>query len=195
MTFSDFFIGGLLLGTTLLIFMRRDWRWRIAALAGQYLGVFILILDSWPIELAAVKLVAGWMACVVLWFTRLSLVRFQDKLAPVPTGLAFRLLAAALVIVVVFATAPGLPAWAAPISLVQAWGALLLIGMGLLHVGLSSRTLSPFLGLLTVISGFEILYSAIEASTLVAGLLAIINLGIALVGAYLLLTPRMEPLE
>jgi hypothetical protein len=130
-----------------------------------------------------------------LWFTRLSLVKFQNRPALVPTGLAFRLLAAALVLVVVFATAPALPAWAAPIGVTQAWGALLLIGMGLLNVGLSSRILAPFLGLLTVISGFEILYSAVEASTLVAGLLAIVNLGIALVGAYLLLTPKMEPLE
>jgi len=113
----------------------------------------------------------------------------------VPTGLAFRVLASVLVLVVVLAVTPTLPAWVSPINSAQAWGALLLVGMGLLIVGLSSRTLSPFLGLLTVISGFEILYSAVEASTLVAGLLAIVNLGIALVGAYLLLTPKMEPLE
>ena len=195
MTIPDILLAVLLLAATLLIFMGSDWRWRIAALAGQYLGVFILVLDSWPIELAAVKLVAGWMACVVLWFTRLSLVKFQNRPTLVPTGLAFRVLASVLVLVVVLAVTPALPAWATPINSAQAWGALLLVGMGLLIVGLSSRTLSPFLGLLTVISGFEILYSAVEASTLVAGLLAIVNLGIALVGAYLLLTPKMEPLE
>ncbi len=195
MTIPDILLAVFLLAATLLIFMGSDWRWRIAALAGQYLGVFILVLDSWPIELAAVKLVAGWMACVVLWFTRLSLVRFQNRPTLVPTGLAFRVLASVLVLVVVLAITPALPAWVTPINSAQAWGALLLVGMGLLIVGLSSRTLSPFLGLLTVISGFEILYSAVEASTLVAGLLAIVNLGIALVGAYLLLTPKMEPLE
>ena len=195
MTIPDILLAVFLLAATLLIFMGSDWRWRIAALAGQYLGVFILVLDSWPIELAAVKLVAGWMACVVLWFTRLSLVRFQNRPTLVPTGLAFRVLASVLVLVVLLAITPALPAWVTPINSAQAWGALLLVGMGLLIVGLSSRTLSPFLGLLTVISGFEILYSAVEASTLVAGLLAIVNLGIALVGAYLLLTPKMEPLE
>ena len=195
MTIPDILLAVLLLAATLLIYMGSDWRWRIAALAGQYLGVFILVLDSWPIELAAVKLVAGWMACVVLWFTRLSLVRFQNRPTLVPTGLAFRVLASVLVLVVVLAITPALPAWVTPINSAQAWGALLLVGMCLLIVGLSSRTLSPFLGLLTIISGFEILYSAVEASTLVAGLLAIVNLGIALVGAYLLLTPKMEPLE
>jgi hypothetical protein len=42
------------------------------------------------------------------------------------------------------------------------------------------------LGLLTVLSGFEIVYSAVETSTLVAGLLAGVTLGIAVVGAYLI---------
>jgi hypothetical protein len=48
------------------------------------------------------------------------------------------------------------------------------------------------LGLLTVLSGFEILYAAVETATLVAGLLAAINLGLALVGAYLLAAPSLE---
>jgi hypothetical protein len=40
---------------------------------------------------------------------------------------------------------------------------------------------------MTVLSGFEILYSAVEGSILVAALLAVINLGLALVGAYLMI--------
>jgi len=40
--------------------------------------------------------------------------------------------------------------------------------------------------LLIAISGFEILYAVVENSTLVAGLLAIVSIGVALVGAYLL---------
>jgi hypothetical protein len=39
---------------------------------------------------------------------------------------------------------------------------------------------------MTVLAGFEILYSAVEGSILVAALLATINLGLALVGAYLM---------
>ena len=45
------------------------------------------------------------------------------------------------------------------------------------------------IGLLTFLSGFEILYAALENSVLVAGLLAAINLGLALVGAYLASAP------
>ena len=47
--------------------------------------------------------------------------------------------------------------------------------------------------LLTALAGFEIIYAAIETSVLVTGLLAGINLGLALVGAYLIISPTMEP--
>jgi hypothetical protein len=46
--------------------------------------------------------------------------------------------------------------------------------------------------LLTAFSGFEIIYAVIETSLLVTGLLAVVNLGLALVGAYLLIAPTME---
>ncbi|MGE5375620.1 MAG: hypothetical protein ACM3XO_11245, partial [Bacteroidota bacterium] len=62
-----------------------------------------------------------------------------------------------------------------------------LIGMGLLHLGITSYILRVVIGLMTVLSGFEILYAAVEGSILVAALLATINLGLALVGAYLLI--------
>jgi hypothetical protein len=65
----------------------------------------------------------------------------------------------------------------------------------LLHLGLTAQPLRVVLGLLTVLSGFEILYAAVESATLVAGLLAAVNLGLALVGAYLLVAPGLERVE
>jgi hypothetical protein len=37
-----------------------------------------------------------------------------------------------------------------------------------------------------MLTGFETLYAAVEGSVLVAGLLAVVDLGLALVGAYLI---------
>jgi hypothetical protein len=70
-----------------------------------------------------------------------------------------------------------------------------LIGLGLLQLGLRSGFFRAALGLLTLFAGFEILYAAVESSTLVAGLLAVVNLGIALVASYLLISPGLEPQE
>jgi hypothetical protein len=74
-------------------------------------------------------------------------------------------------------------------------GAVLLIGMGLINLGMTTRPLRVLLGLLTTLSGFELLYAAVESSVLVAGLLAVVTLGLALVGAYLLDTLSGEEEE
>ena len=74
----------------------------------------------------------------------------------------------------------------------QTLGGLLLLGLGLLQLGLSQEAIRIVIGVLTVISGFEILYATLEASVLMTGLLAILNIGIAFVGAYLLLASYLE---
>jgi hypothetical protein len=74
-------------------------------------------------------------------------------------------------------------------------GGLLLIGMGLLHLGITTYVLRVVIGLMTVLSGFEILYATVEGSVLVAALLAAINLGLALVGAYLLIASHPQEPE
>jgi hypothetical protein len=52
---------------------------------------------------------------------------------------------------------------------------------------MTSEILNVILGLLTVLTGFEILYAAIESSILVSGLLAVTNLGLGIAGSYLLI--------
>jgi len=44
-------------------------------------------------------------------------------------------------------------------------------------------------GLMTVLSGFEVLYAPLEQAALVTGLLAAVNLSLALVGAFLINAP------
>jgi hypothetical protein len=72
---------------------------------------------------------------------------------------------------------------------------MIMMGMGILQLGLTSIPFRTILGLLTVISGFEILYATMEESLLVVGLLAMVNLGLALTGSYILEVPAMEGRE
>jgi hypothetical protein len=67
--------------------------------------------------------------------------------------------------------------------------------MGLLHLGVTDRILQVTVGLMTVLAGFEILYTAVESSTLVAALLAAINLGLAMVGSYLMIASNPQEAE
>ena len=179
--------------TSLVLLLSSDWRLSIAALSIQYSGVFALVALSWPLELAVVKLVAGWMARAVLG---LALIGNPDNvLQKEPLGLAgglFRFLAAVMVGMVGVSIAPKLVEWVPEISLEQAYGGAVLIGLGLLHLGLTVQAIRVAFGLLTILAGFEILYAAVETSSLVTGLLAGVNLGLALVSGYLLAVPEVE---
>lgn len=183
--------------TAITLLVSRNWRWSIAALGGQYAGVFLLVGLQGHLEVALAKLLAGWIAAAVLALAISGTPEaagdsdLQAKTAT-PSGSLFRLLAAGIVGLVASSLAAALPGWAPGIQLEQSWGAMLLIGFGLLQLGLTTRPLRIVLGLLTVLSGFEILYAAVETSALVTGLLAGVNLGLALVGGYLFLAPALE---
>ena len=71
-------------------------------------------------------------------------------------------------------------------------GSLILMGVGMLQLGMTVQPFRVILGLLTVLSGFEALYAALESSILVAAMLSTVNLGLALVGAYLLTARKPE---
>lgn len=166
----------------------RDWRLSIIFLALQYVGMFILVLQHWPLGMATVKVVAGWMAAAILGMTRSGLsTQGFDEESIWPRGRLFRLFAAGIVGLIVSAVTPGVSTIMADAGFAVTSGSLLLIGMGLLHLGITVSILRVTIGLMTVLSGFEIIYSAVEGSILVAALLAIINLGLALAGSYLLI--------
>jgi hypothetical protein len=186
-TFAWIAVGIVLLTSTGLL-VARDWRLSIILLAAQYFGVLILTLQHWPLGMASVKVVAGWMSAAILGMTRSGLLsQDPDEETIWPRGRLFRLFAAGMVWMIVAAITPGVDTVMADAGFAVTTGSLLLIGMGLLHLSLTSHVLRVILGLMTILSGFEILYSAVEGSVLVAGLLAVINLGLALVGAYLLI--------
>lgn len=172
--------------------LTRDWRWRLGYLSAIYLLAFVLITASWPLELAAVKLVSGWMATAVLGLTQLNRPQSEEH-DDFPQSSLFLSMAAGLVIVLASGAAPAMVAWARQFDPGVVWGGLFLIGMGLLHVGLSSNVFNNGLGLLILLAGFEILYAGVETSILVAGLLALLTLGISLVSAFLMQAGGEEP--
>ena len=174
----------------------RDWRLTIILLAVQFLGMFILTLQHWPLGMASVKVVAGWMSAAILGMTRSGLSNEAvDEESTLPRGRLFRLFMAGIVVVLITVVTPGVDTIMADAGFPVTSGSLLLIGMGLLHLGISSSILRVTIGLITVLSGFEILYAAVETSVLVAALLAVINLGLALVGAYLLIASNAQETE
>ena len=169
------------------ILLYRDWRWDLGLLTAQYIGVAILVSQHWPLGMAAAKLVTGWMTTAALGITLTSLPTFNQPVEGFwPQGRSFRLFMVGMVVVLAAAVTPRLEAVLAGIGAPVVAGAIILAGVGLLQLGTSSQILRVIVALLTVLGGFEILYAALEGSILVAALLAVVNLGIGLAGAYLL---------
>ncbi len=181
----------LVIGTSISLIWTERWRLNVAALAVQYLVVFWFVAQSWPIGLAAIKLIAGWVAAAVLGDSTSGLSQPSES-NHVLSARIFRLLAAVFIVILVFSAAPGASEWL-PAQTPAIISSLILIGMGLLQLGMTTRPLRVIIGLLTVLSGFEILYAAVVTSILVAGLLALVTLGLAVTGAFWLsFSPRED---
>jgi hypothetical protein len=191
MTITAWVIVGFVLATSAGLLISRDWRLELGLLGLQYLGVFWLTNQHWPISMAAIKLVTGWMAIATLGITRLNL-KDADSEEFWSQGRLFRIFAAGIVTVIMIAAAPSMEGIIPGIGLPVITGSLVLMGLGMLHLGMTIQPFRVILGLLTVLSGFEALYAALESSVLVAAMLSTVNLGLALVGAYLLTARKSE---
>jgi hypothetical protein len=179
--------------TSTIILVTRDWRYSIGALAIQYVGVFILVNTSWPVEMAVVKMVAGWMAGAILGIAMTSIPDLnRESKYRVSLGPGFRIISAIILALTITSLVLHSGDWFSMISTPILWGSFILIGFGILQLSLTNHPFRVIIGLLTSLSGFEILYAAVETSSLVTGLLAVVNLGLALVGSYMLIAPSME---
>lgn len=174
-------------------------RTSLLILAAQYVFCAWLVAQSLPVTIATVKLVAGFMACGALAVT-IRARRWshpEHDRTPLPTGHGFRWAAVLLVVAVAFGIGRGewqlVPDLGSPNRL----GTALLFLLGLLQIGITEDPLRAGIGLLTAVSGFEVLYSALEPSLAVTALLASVHLGIAIVVSYLLgaipETPDVDP--
>lgn len=169
------------------LLLARDWRWSLGLLGVQYIGVASLTALHWPLGMAAAKLVAGWMTTAAMGMTLTAVhSHLEDTSESWPRGRLFRGFLAGMVLVLAVGVVPRIEGVVAGSGIPVAAGATILIGLGLLHLGSTAETWRNIFALLTILAGFEVVYAAVESSILVAGLLAVITLGLGLVGAFLL---------
>jgi len=177
--------------TSVGLLLHQNWRWGLGLLAIQYVSVFWLTQTHWPVSMAATKLVTGWMACVILGMAWMNTAEGGRTEASWPQGRLFRIFSSGIIVAATFALSLRVSS-SLGLGLPITWGSLLLIGMGLLQLGINDQPFRVILGLLTTLAGFEILYAAVESSVLVAALLSVVNLGLALTGAYFITSMREE---
>ncbi len=177
-------IGVLVTSAGLLL--NREWRRDLGLLALQYAGASILIAQHLPVGIAAAKVVTGWMATATLGMT-LSALPPQFELSDQfwPRGRTFRIFMVGMIVVLTIAVTPSIETAIPGLGLPVIAGGIILIGIGFLQLGTNSEIVRVIYALMTLLTGFEILYAGVESSILVAALLAVVTLGLGLVGAYL----------
>lgn len=173
--------------TAMIILVFRDWRINAGSLALQYLAVFYLVTFSWPVSLAIVKLIVGWMATTAIGLTCMRQINSDDTIES-PASLFFRGLSGLMVILVIFVVSSPLQNSLFPnLPLVIVRSGLMLIGMALMQLGTTASPYITIMSLLSFLAGFEVIHAGLERSSLLTGLMASVNLGLALIGVYFII--------
>jgi uncharacterized MnhB-related membrane protein len=178
-------IVGLIVSASLLVIIS-DWRFSLAALSVQYVLAGLLLTRLIRPQVAVIKVLIGALVCVVLYLTARLLDAREKESVRAETSLpdfAFRFLATLSVGLAVYSLSRRYPLPEVPSDV--GFACYWLASQGLLALMLTEEPLETGMGLLTLITGFELFYSALERSLSVAGFLGIANFLIALAIAYL----------
>jgi len=174
--FISIFLSGAILILT-------DWRWKMAGLAVIQLIGFILILQIWPIALASVKLISGWMGIAVMSATMASNreLRISETLT---SARVYKLMLAAFSWIVIAASVERLNSWL-PIPYTNLFIGLVFFFCGILYFSQEVEINGIAIGLLIFLSGFDVIYSSLEGSALVTGIFGLIVILISIISSYL----------
>jgi hypothetical protein len=173
----------LILACLIAIILFSNWRRTVVALAVMYIGSFFLFLQVVPITLASVKLISGWASALLL--VLLLPVQIRKPETGVRSKLVFYLFALVFIWIIAYLVAK--PASTIMQSIPEIiFAGLAIFGTGIFLLGIRFEPYSVILGILLVFSGFELLYASVETSVLINGLLAAINLLMALIGSLMI---------
>lgn len=189
---------GLLLAA-LVIFLTASWRLTLLALGAQYVLAGLVLSRTGRLEVALLKALVGALAVVILYLSarrhpvNRAAEAEEDSASPRPTlrpgwlqgslGLPLRLLAALLAILAAVRVFSHYQLAIAPldVALIAFW----LGALGLLGLVLSGDPLRQAAAVLTILAGFDVVYSSLERSLAMVGLLSAFYLTVALAYAYL----------
>jgi len=167
-----------------LISVTSKWQGKIAGLAIIYLVIFILLLQIWPVALASIKLIAGWMSMILIGASQITHSEQKDPKQKLSQTL-FHLLINLLLWIVISVSAESFNAWI-PIPYINLYIGLVILSAGVIYAGVHQMIFDVVIGILAILAGFDIIYSSVEGSALVTGILAVIMILIALMTTYFL---------
>ena len=184
------------------ILVTRDWRLLILALLLQYILVGLILSRLVRPDIAVLKIMIGAFICPILFLSARQVavnpplvptIIQKEWRNPAATGWVFRLLTALVILLVAITLSEmfGLPGLTPTLIIAVYW--LMLMGLTVLII--SEDPLKTGIGLLTILTGFDLFYTTLEHSLLITGLWGAINLLIALAISYLIIVKGANPEE
>ncbi len=171
----------------LLNLVRRQWTLNLIALLVQFVCLFPVLLKIMPLQLAVIHPFTGLMVTLILYLTLVGVggIKSINLRQSLTSGEIFRGLAGIFIIATLRASLPQFQQAVFPqVSSNHLFLSLGLIFVGLLQLGTIREPFYLAIGVLTFLSGFELLYSALEFSYLLEALFVAVNLLLAIVGAF-----------
>lgn len=168
-------------GSAVLVLAFDDWRpmvgvWALTAAAS---GALMQILAGVPMELAGLQMLSGGLLAVVFYLVAWRAQRTAPSVLSARSIVPwrFRALAGFFLYLLARLLAARFPLPFLPIPLLAMTYAL--IGIGLLMATLSRSPLKAGLGVLTMFSGYQVFYLAVQDSLIAIGLMAAMSLVVA----------------
>lgn len=183
--------AALILATLVALIAAADWRVLLAGLALQYLWVGLLSRAVLDPRFVFVKLVVGFFVALILFVTGRQVDWSVNRSAEWPLWMRSAFAAAAVLLIWLVAGRSGSALPFTPAAFNAPLYALVVLG------GWSAvAAREPFqagVGLLLFLMGFQLFYSVLEQSLLVAAALAATHLLVAVSTAYLTLVRHQTP--
>jgi hypothetical protein len=177
----------LALFASLLILIRRQWTLNLLTLAVQFLCLFPILRSYLPFQPALIQPFTGLMVTLILYLTLLNVggIKRIDLRQRPTSGELFRALAGILLLSLLRAFIPQLqPAVFPTVPSTYLFLSLGLLVLGILQLGTTREPFYLAIGILTFLTGFQLLYNRLDFSLMLEALLVAVNLLLAIVGAF-----------
>lgn len=188
-------VGVVITAGVIVIFF--DWRMLVLAAGTQAVLAGLLYSQLLPPQIAGVKMIVGLLIAVQMYVTgrqidTASPRRADDTRRRFTTGLPFRIVVAAMVLLLSWQASASPDSSLPEVSPTVSLAVFGLVAMGLLGLGLTEEPLKGGILLITALTGFELYYAAVEPALAVMALLAAMSFAISLAACYLAVV-RSQP--
>lgn len=173
-----------LIATASVLILHTNWQALLLGLLSQYVLAGLALIQSNLVQIAGMKIFTGMVVCSLLFIT-IRVIPHGTLVRPLPReDRLFRVLG----MIVMTLTAYSVASFYLPFTLpfVVVTSATWLFSAGLIILLVALEPLRIGLGLLTLQTGFEILYVALDESLVLNTLLSVETLVLALALAYLI---------